>query len=357
MKKTLLIIIIVAVAFFVTLNVWTWFGCRKGNFKMALVLIDKGSSSEELEEYRNKLDYFKNRTPSAFYFATGGLAKISIPIEPVILSSKGLVDDNGRPQIKNITKEFYKNHPDKFDFITIFSNAGNTRGSNHHQRASNNIKGIGINNLSNAGASYGSNGRLLGVNYLDDTLEQIDDCYKEQKDVLDQFTVGNDCGMWIMLHETGHQWGVFVGDNVGNFDPTNVDLGIRILGSHYNKLLDSPEGTRKLMGGGMRFDKAPDDSVYVNYERDTDLLKYHPFTLYFMGLLPRSQYDTKFNIFKDLIEGYRISDRQGTMAMGGVHKQVSVRDIIEREGSRRCSVFGPTQRVILEVIGFFANNT
>ncbi len=73
------------------------------------------------------------------------------------------------------------------------------------------------------------------------------------------------------------------------------------------------------------------DGTYKNRTLGVGPTKYHPFVLYFMGLLPENEYDTRFQIF----------DAEGIDGMWNLenaipYKEVSVRDIIEVAGERVC---------------------
>jgi hypothetical protein len=311
--------------------------CNKKDFTAALIFVTKDISSLELNVYKEKLDYIKNRFPWAFSYATGGLATMSIPENPIILDSTGLIGSEGRLDVQSTMKKFYESYGDNFDFVNIFTNTSNTNGDNYHFNTKNNIKGIGwVGDSFDNSYNYGSNGKLMGINYEDNLLDtdKFTSCYKEQKNNFNSLTVNSECGMWTILHETAHQWAAYAGDIVDDDNPSKVNLGIRNSGSHYYYGLTSPEGTRNLMGG-ITWKKAPDNSVFVNFDLDTDILKYHPFTLYFMGLLPENQYDTKFKLLQKNTN-YQATPSQGYMAMESVYKEVSVRDIINKEGQRTC---------------------
>src|SRR3989344_5948073 len=101
--------------------------------------------------------------------------------------------------LENISKKFYESYGDYYDFISVFSNFPliNLQG---HYSIQNNIYGIGL-YMYNGTEYYGSDGRLLGINYLGNNLFRSD-TYLEQ-------------GVHATLHETGHKWCCFVGGNLG----------------------------------------------------------------------------------------------------------------------------------------------
>ncbi|MBU1935112.1 hypothetical protein KKF04_03580, partial [Patescibacteria group bacterium] len=75
------------------------------------------------------------------------------------------------------------------------------------------------------------------------------------------------------------------------------------------------------------------DGTYYVANVYTSTKKYHPFLLYFMGLLPESEYDTKYKIYD---AGGADTSRDYTPESATLYGEVSVRDIIEFEGEREC---------------------
>lgn len=326
--------------------------CNKKNFTAALIFVTKKNSDPKLSVYKEKLDYIKNRFPWAFNFATGGLATISISENPVILDIVGLFNSDGKLDIQNTMKEFYKSNGDNFNFVYIFTDYDNTSGSYYHVQVKNMVKGIGFTDVFDFSSNYGSGGKLMGINYMNDQLdqEQISGCYNEQKDNFNLLTYNSNCGMYLLLHETAHQWASYAGDKVTNYNPSLVNLGILSSnGAHYYLGLNSPNGTRDPLADTLPWVKAPDNSLYLDNSQGSDLLKYHPFTLYFMGLLPENQYDAKF----DILQNFGFSTKYGHQSMGSVYKQVSVRDIISKEGLRVCSSnhFSNTSITLPDILG------
>ncbi|MFZ2205279.1 MAG: peptidoglycan-binding domain-containing protein [Minisyncoccia bacterium] len=318
------------------------YDCNQKSFTMALIFVARDINDptflSQKQRYTDELAYVKNRFPWSFGFATGGLAIMSIPDDAVFMDGKilGITPENFN--IALITKKFYETHGDNYDFISIFTNTTNTTGSNYHFNTINNIGGIGLSSsYSNNSSTYGSNRKLEGINYLDDLLDvdSTKNCYLQEKNNLGLLTIGNNCGMLTLLHETAHQWGVFVGDSLDTSDPTGLDLPVKNSGAHYSMLLTSPAGTKDTLGG-IAWKKSSNNSVAYIYDEDnaSNLIKDHPFTIYFMGLLPQAEYDTKFDILQKETS-YQDGNTQ-RMAMESVYKQVSVRDIIKKEGVRSC---------------------
>jgi hypothetical protein len=214
-----------------------------------------------------------------------------------------------------------------------------TGGSFYHINVKNSIKGIGL-NLIDQSSTYGSKGKLMGVNYMNEMLDvqgQMNECYRQERNNFNSLTNSSNCGMAGILHELGHQWGVYVGDIVPNFgsNPSGLDLPLRRDSAHYYYGLSSSAGTEDVLAAGS-WERSSDGSVFVDnaVTSHARLIKYHPFTLYFMGVLPQSEYDTKFNIFQN--EGQYQTPIGPIPSMQSIYKQVSIRDIIVKAGNRQC---------------------
>ncbi|MBU0981622.1 hypothetical protein KKC94_02925, partial [Patescibacteria group bacterium] len=62
--------------------------------------------------------------------------------------------------------------------------------------------------------------------------------------------------------------------------------------------------------------------------------KYHPFLLYFMGVLPEDEYDTEYTIYD---AGGGDSPDPFNSENATIYDTVSINDIIEVAGPRTCS--------------------
>lgn len=309
--------------------------CNQKDFTMALIFVIDTSrvNATDIARYKDQLSYIINRFPLAFSSATSGLATMTIPSDPVIFDSAGLIT-NGNLNVNATIKKFYQTNSDSFDFISLFVN--DPTGS-WHSIVQNNIKNIGTSvvNMSN---NYGSNGRLIGINYMGNVIDNpnnIISCYQNEKNDIGPITIDNQCGMGILLHETEHQWASFTGDIVQGSNASAVSLGLRDENSggvHYYHGLTSPTNTVDPLYP-ISWQKSQDGMAFLNVTSGSDLYKFHPFTLYYMGLLPQNQYDTKFNILQTdstYTQGEKVYDSMQ------FYKQVSVNDIIAKEGLRSC---------------------
>lgn len=317
--------------------------CFKKDFSMALIFVTQDINGSEIKRYKDELRYIKNRLPWAFNFATGGLATMSIPSDAVFINGQGLVS-SGNFDLPIVLKKFYEKSADDYDFVSVFTDIKDLNTDYYHFNVQNKINGIGLEIFNNS-ATYSSKGKLKGVNYMNDMLDRrgsVRDCYKEQNNNFSTLSITSECGMGGILHETAHQWAVYVGDIVPGLkvgvtgSNPNKNLSIRKDQSHYYFGFSSPIGTVDLLGSGY-WEKSSEGNLFLSntLNESAILMKYHLFTLYFMGLLPESEYDTKFNIYQNMSE--YMTSVGPIPSMGSIYGQVSVRDVIKREGLRVCT--------------------
>ncbi len=282
-------------------------GCEYQNYRMAFILVENSNNPHNQEDV-NKINIMKQRTSQAFAWATNNLASMDTSYPLIILS----LGEN--PSEENITKEFYKGNPDNFHFITIFNTYENST-IQKHNIIKNNITGIGI-GIFDSTKRYGSNEILLGINWMG-----IIDNY----DLDNEFDI--DVAMSGILHETGHQWCCYVGDNFARGE-NDAKLEIIQQNIHFYRGLESPYETGTPMNADYWVNN--NDGTYRR-ENKIGIERYHPFELYFMGLLPEAEYDTKFQIYDAGIPGANMNFTNAVP-----YKQVSVNDIIKVEGKRIC---------------------
>jgi hypothetical protein len=132
-----------------------------------------------------------------------------------------------------------------------------------------------------------------------------------------------------ILHEIGHQWCCSVGDNFAK-GQNNEKLEIIQQGMHFYRGLQSTSETGSPMNSDNWVSKG--DGSYKRDNKD-GVKKYHPFQLYFMGLLNTKNYDfnKKFQIYNAGIVGEDFDDQNAYP-----YKEISINDIISVEGERRC---------------------
>ncbi|MBU1683543.1 S-layer homology domain-containing protein [Patescibacteria group bacterium] len=291
--------------------------CTKSDFKMAFVLVVE-DESDATESRLDTLYAIKDSFDDAFYEATDHLATMDTSDDVFILKKTDAMDDDLNPESINpteILKEFYSLYEDEYDFLSIYTTFENSSMSQGHGSDSNNIQGIGK-SISSYSSVEGVN-RYMGRNFM----KHID-MYQNSEEGLILAVNG-------LLHETGHQWGAYAGENfTGN---SSTELGILWGDIHFYRGLESPYETGTPMNSDYWL---PDgDGTYYVANVYTSTKKYHPFLLYFMGLLPESEYDTKYKIYD---AGGADTSRDYTPESATLYGEVSVRDIIEFEGEREC---------------------
>ncbi len=273
--------------------------CNKNNFSMAFILV-ANTKTELTSERISKLSLIKNLFANTFRLATNGLASMDTSYPIFSISREDLTEYS----VETISKKFYETNEDKFDFISIYavSGASSTRQTSH-EPAQNKINGIGI-RLYDRTADFGSGGKLLGVNYERDI------------DILS--------GTGSLLHETGHQWCCFVGNN---FNPDNTSLGVIQDLQHWFRGLESSYQCGTPMGSNYW---VPNGDGTFRLNKDClEPIKYHPFQLYFMGLSTKDNFDfnKKFTIY------YSKLDMESRALP---YSKVSINDILQGEGIRSC---------------------
>ncbi len=262
------------------------------------------------------LNLIKSEFAKDFSYATNGLAKMDTSYPTQIIEIK---ETDAHNMIENI-KKFYETNPDIFDFISIYGDNGinPTIAGGDHLSIQNNVNGIGTGIFDDT-SYFGSSGKLKGVNSMHDLSKM-------------EYTLNNKFN-WNkgLLHETGHLWCCDVGDN---FVGKNSGEKLEIIqqGIHFYRGLESPYETGTPMNSDYWVSNG--DGTYHRANDLNKVLKYHPFQLYFMGLLHKSEYGTKFKIYN---AGGADSGKDFNSNKATFYKEVSVNDIIAVEGERTCA--------------------
>lgn len=274
-------------------------GFDEHNYTMAFILVVRNQADATIERI-NKINQIKENFSRNFHYATLNLSTMNTSYPVVTLVYDSEIDAH------IICQRFYETNPDIFDFISIYIIPEITP---NHAAVINRIEGIG-NDIYDASRNYGSNGTLLGINVIGD---------------LDNDTIKSH-----LLHETGHQWGVFIGDAFsGNHSGI---LEIRNSQGHFYAGLQSPYETGTPMGArhwASNGDGTYRDTVKEDSNRNQ---RYHPFELYFMGLYTEENYD-----FNTTFMIYNYSGPDGNFH-AIPYKEVSIRDIIQVEGERHINL-------------------
>jgi hypothetical protein len=289
--------------------------------KMGYILLYKNlneASSERVE----KLTKLKEKFSNLFFEATSRSATIDTrgPVYLVRASQEMLVIDSAGKAIDIklalVLKEFYKTHQDNYNFISIHTTFPLERSAGH-EIVNQSIKGIGS-PIKDGSISFGSNGVLKGI----DLIGWIDKFNTSDLETQLSLIAGTE------LHEFGHQWCCWVGDAFRQ-GANNVRLEIRDGNAHFYPGLQSP--WREPMGALEWIPNSDGTFRAKQYDQNNPpALKYHPFALYFMGLLPESEYSKQYQVYNIGLNPIFPQDFQQAV----YYKSVSVNDIIAVTGKR-----------------------
>ncbi len=278
-------------------------GRRQTHYSMAFVLLYP-TGVEVSQETWEKVDDLRMNFPEAFSRATAGNAEITTDYPLQVMELKEL-------DFKEISRAFYMDNPDGFDFLSLYSEEIDlSPGNIQHIMVKNQIVGIGKSVFDHS-QEFGSGGRLLGIN----VMHHFNEIY--HKIYIEVFAMNG------LLHETGHHWCCYVGDEFGS----GGELEIIDKYNHFYRGLESPYESGTAMNSDFWVEK--EDGNFRRANNPFLGEKYHPFQLYFMGLLPEDEWNRKYRIF-DAGVGRDFNPERAVF-----YKEVSVLDIIEVEGERR----------------------
>ena len=280
--------------------------CEYKNYKMAFILLTK-NLKDATNERIDKLSRIKNDFSKHFSYATKNLANMDTSDNVYIMET----DKSMAVSQAALPKKFYETHDDIYDFISIYTTF-DTSLFQQQVTVVQIITGIGQ-ALHDSSKTYGTKGFLKGINFMGNI-----DMYSY--DYMSAAING-------LLHETGHQWCCYVGDNFSR-GQAGSELEIKQQDMHFYVGLQSPYEHDTPMGS---LSWVPNnDGTFRRVKVKHVVGKYHPFQLYFMGLLPKEEYDTKFQIYDAGHNGN--FDFEHAVP----YKQISVNDIIKVEGERKC---------------------
>lgn len=294
--------------------------CTQLDFSMAFILLvqEESQATAEVLKYLNEI---KNEFSSVFLNATDGMATMNTKEKiTVIKLTNDMIGDGGFLNVSQISKMFYRSQKDKYDFLTIYKTftLENEFSGELYYLVKNNIKGIGLSQTKNQNQMYGKAKRLRGINLMMNISNPA------------QWPTSPAEKHYLLLHEVGHNWCCYAGDLFsGNKDGK---LEIRTSSGHYYPGLHSPYIGEPHSSYHWKINE---DGTYSALSSDEkEYPKYHPFTLYFMGLMPRNQYSIPFPVYNAGIPGGIVSEQNYTSAK--LYRTVSVNDIIKTEGPRKC---------------------
>lgn len=285
-------------------------------WRMAFIILNKEGDTVP-ESIKNEAEAVRRDFPAYFYEATSKLGTMDTSDTVYILNipNEMINYQQGNVHFALVTKKFYQNYPDNFDFLafyTVFPSTGE-----FHYPIVLNITGMGRETL-DMSISFGSNHKLKGVTFFNNSLSTFD--YNE--------TNGKNNIINGLLHEIGHHWCCYIGDNFAKGE-NNAQLEIKQQGIHFYRGLQSPTAT----GDPMDSDNwVSNNNGTYRRQNEPGIGVYHPFQLYFMGLLPTMEYSVKHVLYNAGVVGQDFHPENATF-----YKEISVDDIIAVEGQRTCT--------------------
>ncbi len=297
-------------------------GCDQNVFKMAFIVVTRPGTPVANQNTVQKLQKIATLFDKAFFKATRYLGKMetdtnmaTIEITDDLLYSNSSTNPSQNTYTLNyakVIKRFYETHPDNYDFVSIFPDDVNIGSSSSHSDIRNRIQNIGkdIQDGDIIGDIYGSKQRLLGFN-----------------EIIYNDSITEDGIMWLLLHETGHQWCCGINNS-------QLKIGD---GSHMSDGVENPYRSALMgQGGSIYYSFNEKNSTFLaESNMPSSNLKYHPFSLYFMGLLPSSEYSTRYDVYD--VAPYNTVNEEG-IGKATFFKSISVNDIINASGLRSCKL-------------------
>jgi len=213
-----------------------------------------------------------------------------------------------------IAREFYRHHPDDYDFLVVFTSFDFESGDAvaFHHLVKNEVSGIGDRPLFDNALAYGSNGRLQGFIDMAALSRYATDPLDPEYDFMVQ----------AFAHEFMHQWAAFV-----RFKDSDGRISNGLLGpddAHWSFLLDSDAS---IMYGHRWRDNG--DGTFTSVKaRDN----FSSLDLYLMGLLGPESVPSMTLLVAPEQDGKRMPELGVTIR--ATPKTVTIADIIAAEGPR-----------------------
>jgi large repetitive protein len=219
---------------------------------------------------------------------------------------------NAEPRML-LAREFYKQHPDSFDFLVTFTTfpVGLGDAVGLHWSVRNDVQGIGLDQFDNSSA-FGSDGRLQGFIDMGPLASHADDPF----DPAFEETLN------VLTHEILHQWAAHVRFQRPGEPESDGLLGRD--GSHWSFLLDS--------GASVLYGNQWHDNGDGTFTTDGGMKFYSPLDLYLAGFLAADEVPPFVLIDSPGFDRSRLPERGVTVT--GTAIQVTIQDVIAAEGHR-----------------------
>jgi len=282
--------------------------CNESHYKMAFLLIENANNTATQNDIE-LINLLKTNASERFSWATKNLASLDTKDEVSVMSMEG------NPSYQEIANNFYEKHEDTYDFLTIYVTY-NDSNNMYHYLVKNQIQGIGLSIFNNSD-SYGSKGKLIGINWMKDIDMDVE--YYER------FNHSIKLGVNAILHETSHQWGAYV-DFIDENGQRSNSLRNPYNMAHWDKKLET--GYDLLDGYSWR-----DNGNGTFTAKVTDFMQgYSQLDLYLMGLMSKDEVSPLKLINSTSDTKYM---DVGTTISGSI-RTISIQQIIDVAGNRTC---------------------
>lgn len=222
---------------------------------------------------------------------------------------------------QEIAREFFKTHPDNYDFLVIFTNfdfqmpryqiAGESvTAAGFYNSVRNDTQGIG-NDVFDTSSLYGSAGKLQGVIDMGPMAQKTSDPMDPDFSEI----------MTILSHELLHRWAAYV-HFMKDGEASDALLGSNA--SHWSFLLDTK--------GSMQYGNAWRDNQNGTFTSAPGHKYYSQLDLYLMGLISKTEVEPMLLIENSEINHERFPQTGVTIA--GTPRYVTIEEIIALEGER-----------------------
>ncbi len=269
------------------------------------------------------------------------IAEIQPTIDNFFLEDTGSLITDLEIKFDNVGRNFFSSHKDKYDFIHVFTaNYPSIKTNNIYMPVRNNpSKGLGEIDDSNLDPTlYGAQkaGRLMGLTYIGINLES--DFTQDPEDVYR-----------VLLEEIGHNWGVYLGKELGGSPSQSGDLILREQGPHWYKGLQSLRDYEGIREARPWVDNG-DGTFSVSCRQTEKKYSYSPFTLYLMGLADPEEIKQEFLLIKspELESSSSLnslcSPLSNKITIKGIAVGVTIEDIIKAVGKRRTITTANSQK-------------
>lgn len=268
------------------------------------------------------------------------IVEIQPTIDNFFLEDTGDLLDNLEINFETVGKTFFSSHEDNYDFIHVFTaNYPYIKTNNIYIPVRNNpSKGLGEIDDSNLDPTmYGAQkaGRLMGLTYIGINLES-------------DFTQDPEEVYRVLLEEIGHNWGVYLGNELGGPSQSG-DLILREQGPHWYKGLQSLRDYEGIREARPWVDNG-DGTFSVSCLQAERKYSYSPITLYLMGLADSEEIKQKFLLIKspELESNSSLNSLctplSNKITIKGTAVEVTIEDIIKAAGKRRTITTANSQK-------------